>query len=336
MSLLDDVRNHMRTRDMAIRTEKCYLRWIEKFLRFHRSRAGQWLHPTNMGSEQVNQFLTYLAVTRKASASTQQQALAALLMLYQDFLKQRLNLDIIRAKHPDHMPVVLSVSEVRQVFRAIPFGVHRLIAGLQYGAGLRLMESIRLRIKDIDFQRKQVLVRDGKGEKDRYVPLPQRLTDALHRQINGTLVQHREDMQFGAGWVWMPYALANKYPTAGCDPIWQYVFPGRRLTRDPRSDDRELGLMKGRGRHHIHESSVQKAVRRAVQKSGLNKRIWSKGGLTCPGTKRSGMRFGCPCSISPIRLNAVTPFDIRLRHTCWKEGPTSAPFRNCSATRTFP
>lgn len=279
MSLLDQVRDHMRTRHMAIRTERCYLRWIEKFLRFHRARAGQWCHPATMGSAQVNEFLTHLAVEAKAAASTQQQALAALLMLYRDILKQTLDLDIIRARHPEHMPVVLSVPEVWRVLRLIPFGVYRLITGLQYGAGLRLMESIRLRVKDIDFHRKQILVRNGKGEKDRYVPLPGRLVDGLRRQINATLVRHREDCAHHAGCVWMPYALANKYPTAARDPIWQYVFPGRRITRDPRGDDVETGLMKGRGRHHIHESSVQKAVRRAVRKAGLNKKVWSQGGL---------------------------------------------------------
>ncbi|HBE70435.1 MAG TPA: hypothetical protein DDW52_19975 [Planctomycetaceae bacterium] len=271
MKLLDSVREHMRARHLSIRTERAYLRWIERFLRFHRGRCGEWRHPSLMGSTEVNEFLTHMAVHGKAAASTQQQALAALLMLFREVLRVELDLDIVRAKYPEHMPVVLSEREVWMLMAEVPFGVHRLIAGLQYGCGLRLMESVRLRIKDVDFDRSQILVRNGKGEKDRYVPLPARLIGGLTRQMTSALVQHREDLEFGAGWVWMPYALAEKYPAAGRESGWQYVFPGRRLTVDPRRDDLEQGIMPGRGRHHVHESSVQKAVKRAVRKAGLTK-----------------------------------------------------------------
>jgi integron integrase len=155
--------------------------------------------------------------------------------------------------------------------REIPFGPMRLMAGLQYGAGLRLLESCRLRVKDVDFERRQILIRNGKGDKDRYVPLPERLQDGLERQMKSALVQHREDLNLGAGSVWMPYALAEKYPNASREPGWQYLFPGRHLTRDPRPDANELGTMPGLGRHHVHESSVQKVVKRAVRKSGIIK-----------------------------------------------------------------
>lgn len=155
--------------------------------------------------------------------------------------------------------------------REIPFGPMRLMAGLQYGAGLRLLESCRLRVKDVDFERRQILIRNGKGNKDRYVPLPERLQDGLERQMKSALVQHREDLNLGAGSVWMPYALAEKYPNASREPGWQYLFPGRHLTRDPRPDANELGTMPGLGRHHVHESSVQKVVKSAVRKSGIIK-----------------------------------------------------------------
>ncbi|MEZ6060658.1 MAG: integron integrase [Planctomycetaceae bacterium] len=272
MKLLDQVREHMRATHMAIRTEKAYLSWIERFLRYERDRAGRWRHPGEMGSDEVNRFLTHLAVEQKVAASTQTQALSALLLLFRDILKnEQLSIDAIRAKHPDHIPVVLSVSEVWRVMREIPFGPNRLIAGLQYGAGLRLLESCRLRVKDIDFDRRQIVVRDGKGEKDRMVPLPRKAENGLRRQIESARVQHQDDLNIGAGWVWMPHALSEKYPNAGREFGWQYIFSGRNLRRDPRKDDASVGMQKGLGRHHIHESTVQKCVKRAMDRAQVTK-----------------------------------------------------------------
>ena len=271
MKLIEQVRQHMRARHLAIRTEKAYVGWIERFLRRERELQGEWRHPSTMGSAEVNRFLTYLAVEGKASASTQTQALSALLLLFREVLKMELNVDAIRAKHPEHLPVVLSIAETWRVLGEIPFGVNRLVAGLQYGAGMRLMESCRLRIKDVDFDRKQILIRDGKGEKDRYVPLPEKLREGLQKQIQSAMTQHREDLNIVAGWVWMPYALADKYPNAGREPGWQYVFPGKHITADPRKEEDSVGKMPGRGRHHVHESSVQKAVKRAVARTGVTK-----------------------------------------------------------------
>lgn len=272
MKLLDQVRRHMRTAHYAIRTEKTYLRWIKRFLVHQKDLSGGWRHPSEMGSDEVNEFLTWLAVDGKVSASTQTQALCALLMLFRDVLdNDNLSIDAIRARHPEHIPVVLSQAEVSRVIREIPLGKSRLIAGLQYGSGLRLLESCRLRVKDIDFDRRQVIVRDGKGAKDRAVPLPRRLEQGLRRQIESCRVQHCEDVGMGAGWVWLPNGLAKKYKEAGRAFHWQYVFPGRNLTRDPRSDEESTGMLLGLGRHHIHESTVQKAVKAAMERADVEK-----------------------------------------------------------------
>lgn len=195
-----------------------------------------------------------------------------MLLLFRDVLNSdNLSIDAIRAKHPERIPVVLSVPEVWRVMAQIPFGRNRVISGLQYGAGLRLLEACRLRVKDVDFDRRQIVVRDGKGQKDRAVPLPRKLELALKRHVQSSEVQHREDLQNGAGCVWLPYALNEKYANAGFDFGWQYVFPGRRITADPRRDEDSTGMMKGRGRHHVHESTIQKVVKRAMKKAGVTK-----------------------------------------------------------------
>lgn len=272
MKLLEQVRRHMRAAHLAIRTEKVYISWIKRFLNFEKRRVGEWRHPDRMGSSEVNNFLTYLAVERKVAASTQTQALSALLMLFREVLKNEdLSVDAIRAKHPETLPVVLSQAEVWRVMGEIPFGPNRIIAGLQYGSGLRLLESCRLRVKDVDFDRRQIVVRNGKGEKDRFVPLPRRLEVGLRRQIESARVQHREDVSFGAGWVWLPHGLANKYKNAGRSFHWQYIFSGRNLRRDPRRGEESSGIMPGLGRHHLHESTVQKAVKAAMQRAEVDK-----------------------------------------------------------------
>ncbi len=260
---------------MSIRTEEAYVRWITEFLRFFKEQTGQWRHPRTLGTAEVNEFLTYLAVKRQVASSTQNQALSALVFLYREVLRLEIQLDAVRAKPPERLPVVLSVDEVRRVLNAVPEGSGRLMTGLMYGAGLRLMEVCRLRVKDLDFERFQIIVRDGKGEKDRAVPFPRKLVAGLRKQVEEVRRLHREDLQLGAGWVWLPYALAAKYPNAGKSWNWQYVFPAQNLSREPRpreadeaaSGEEELQLR----RHHIHENSVQKMVAAAVKKAGLSK-----------------------------------------------------------------
>ena len=272
MKLLEQVRRHMRTRHLAIRTETAYVRWINRFLLFHRKGRGNWVHPDNMGSEEINSFLTHLAVDKKVAASTQNQALSALLMLFREVLDNDLvTIDAIRAKHPERIPVVLSADEIANVLRKIPLGPCRLIAGLQYGAGLRLLEACRLRVKDVDFGRQQICIRDGKGGKDRAVPLPRRLETGLRNQMVMTQTRHTADLANKAGWVWLPYALVEKYPTAGQELAWQYVFPGSRISTDPRAGDDSVGRINGPGRHHIHASTVNKQVKRAMSVAGVTK-----------------------------------------------------------------
>jgi integron integrase len=237
-ALLEKTRQLMRQLHMSIRTEESYLRWIEEFLRYQKSQSGEWQHPNQMGSAEVNRFLTYLAVERNVAASTQNQGFSAILFLYRKVLNSAIQIDATRAQTPERVPVVLSTEEVRLVLNGLPLGPIRLMGGLMYGAGLRLMECCRLRIKDFDFQRWQITVRDGKGEKDRMVPLPKRLAEGLKRQIESVKRQHSEDLAAGAGWVWLPYALAEKYPNAGRSLGWQYLFPAPRLSRDPRHEKR--------------------------------------------------------------------------------------------------
>jgi len=282
--LLEQTRQLLRARHLSIRTERAYLGWIERFLRFHRQRSGRWVHPNELSNDDINAFLTHLAVEGKVAASTQNQALSAILFLWKQVLQRELKLDAVRAQKPQRVPVVLSVDEVRRVLAALPPGPLYLIGSLAYGAGLRLMECCRLRVKDVDFERKQITVRDGKGEKDRVVPLPQRVAAALTEQIERVRRQHAEDLQAGAGWVWLPYALAEKYPQAGRSLGWQYVFPARNVSIDPRpreadegstnpeAETRRRAEAKQVRRHHIHESSVQKGIERAIKQSGITKR----------------------------------------------------------------
>ncbi len=261
--LLDQVRRTMRVAHYAIRTEQAYVDWIRRFILYHNKR-----HPNEMGAVEITEFLTDLAVAGKVAPSTQNQALSALLFLYQQVLKRELpRIDAVRASAPVRLPVVMSVSEVRRLFESVPEGLCQLMIELMYGSGLRLLECCRLRVKDVDFARRQIIVREGKGDKDRAVPLPELLTERLRQQIETVRRQHQLDIQAGSGHVWLPHALAKKYPQANRELIWQYVFPSSRLARDPREAD---GLLR---RHHLHETSVQKAMRDAVVKSGLNKKI---------------------------------------------------------------
>ena len=233
-SLLDQTQRLIRAKHMSIRTERSYLNWIERFLRFHRERRGEWVHPSELSDADINAFLSHLAVEGNVAASTQNQALSAILFLFKKVLRRDVTIDAVRAQRPERVPVVLSVEEVRQVLAQLPAGPMELIGGLAYGAGLRLMECCRLRVKDIDFQRMQITVRDGKGAKDRMVPLPERAAEGLRAQLQNVRRLHEEDLQAGAGWAWLPYALARKYPQAGRQIGWQYVFPAAKLSIDPR------------------------------------------------------------------------------------------------------
>jgi len=258
--LLDRVRDAIRLKHYSIRTEEAYVTWIKRYIYFHNVR-----HPAEMGAAEVEAFLTSLAVEKNVAASTQNQALSALLFLYKEVLQQDLGpIDTLRAKKPKRLPTVLTKEEVQQVLGQLS-GVNLLIARLLYGSGLRLMECLRLRVKDLDFAQRLILVRDGKGAKDRVTMLPETLIVPLQDHLRIVKRTHEEDLAQGHGAVYLPHALERKYPNANREWIWQYVFPSTRLSVDPRS--------RVVRRHHIHESSLQKAVRAAAQATGIPKRI---------------------------------------------------------------
>lgn len=257
--LLDQVRERLRFRHYSIRTEKVYIHWIRRFILFHGKR-----HPSEMGAQEVEGFLSWLAADRGVAASTQNQALSALLFLYREVLAIELPwLDGIKpAKRPERLPVVLKREEIAAILSHLE-GRNALMASLLYGSGLRLMECVRLRIKDVDLERRQLLVRDGKGGKDRMTMLPESVVPVLSDQLARVREVHRQDVAAGFGAVWLPHALARKYPRAPWEPGWQYVFPATRRSTDPRS---------GRiGRHHIDEQTLQRAVKRAVRAAGIEK-----------------------------------------------------------------
>jgi integron integrase len=282
--LMDEVRAKFRVLHKGKRTEVAYMGWIRRYLLFAKAHHGQWVHPIELGNDDINRFLSSLAVDNNVAASTQNQALSALLFLYTKVLKVKVKFDAERAQRPSRLPVVMTPSEVKQVLLHIPQGPYRLMVGLFYGSGMRLMDACRLRVKDIDFERRQITIREGKVEKDRCVPLPQKLIPHLQSQILAVRKLHEEDLASGAGWVWLPYALADKYPAAGRTLAWQFVFPAPSISRDPyprlpmEGDETtsrhvtENDLTQLR-RHHIHESSVQKVVTNAARQSGVNKKI---------------------------------------------------------------
>lgn len=257
--LLDQIRERLRTRHYSYRTEQQYLHWTRRFILFHGKR-----HPAELAGKDVEAFLNHLANARHVSASTQNQALAALLFLYKEVLGIRLPwLDgVVRAKKPQHLPVVLSAREVRQVLRRLD-GIAWLVASLLYGSGLRLIEALRLRVKDIDFDYRQIVVRDGKGGKDRVTVLPSDLESPLRRQLERVRDAHTHAAHHGFGGVELPFAIDRKYPTATSELTWQYVFPADHPSRDPRS-----GAWR---RHHVHEDTIQRAVRAAVRAAGIAK-----------------------------------------------------------------
>lgn len=257
--LLDQMREVIRVKHYSLRTEKTYLSWVRNFIHWSGLR-----HPADMGAPEIEAFLSMLANQRDVAASTQNQALAALLFLY----KQVLGVDmpwldgITRAKKPARLPVVLSQSEVRAVLGNTK-GVNGLIISMLYGTGMRLMEGLRLRVKDVDFDSAIILVRDGKGGKDRVVPLPASLVQALRHQLAARRKMHDVDMARGMVDVELPHALWKKYPNAPKEWAWQYVFAAADYSTDPRT-----GVIR---RHHIHEKTIQRAMRAAVIAAGITK-----------------------------------------------------------------
>jgi len=258
--LLDLVRARMRRLGMARRTELAYIGWIRRYIRYHNMR-----HPRDMGKPELEQFLTSLAVERNVSSRTQNQALSALLFLYKQVLQTEFTWmkDVRRARVSQHVPVVFSREEVNQVLGQLT-GHHWLIAGLLYGAGLRLMECLRLRVKDLDAARNEITIRSGKGAKDRRTLFPQRLKNPVAVQIEEVVRIHQRDLMAGFGRVWLPEALAVKYPNAANELIWQYLFPSIRRSIDPRSGTER--------RHHLSETGVQRAIRNAIQAAGVRKK----------------------------------------------------------------
>ena len=257
--LLDQVRDRLRLKHYSIRTETQYVQWIRRFILFHDKR-----HPRDMGVAELEAFLTHLAVEGRVAASTQNQALSALLFLYREVLAINLPwLDnVVRAKTPQRLPVVLTRQEVVSVLDGMS-GVHGLMARLLYGTGMRLMECVRLRVKDVDFEQAEILIRDGKGAKDRVTMLPQSLVEALRAHLKIRQCLYEEDRAKGMASVYLPDALDRQYPNAAVDWAWQYIFNSGSYSIDPRSGAER--------RHHIDEKLLQRAVKKAVVASGIAK-----------------------------------------------------------------
>jgi integron integrase len=258
--LLDRVRYAIRARHYSVSTERAYVGWIKRFILYHYKR-----HPLEMGEKEITSFLSHLAVERHVSASTQNQALSAILFLYRHVLHREIGDlgDIVRARRPKRLPVVMTREEVRAVLSHLQ-GDKWLIASIMYGAGLRLMECLRLRVQDIDFAANQIIVRDGKGFKDRITMLPVGVKEPLLRHLKAVREVYKRDLTDGYGRILMPYALARKYPNAAAEWRWQWVFPQKHRWKNRNTGEQ--------GRHHIDMSIVQRAVKEAVARSGINKR----------------------------------------------------------------
>jgi integron integrase len=257
--LIDQVRDRLRVKHYSIRTEQVYVDWIRRYIFFHDKR-----HPKDMEAADVEAFLTHLAVAGKVSASTQNQAKSALLFLYREVLDIQLAWleNITQAKAPKRLPVVLTVSELQALLAHLK-GTHLLISSLLYGGGMRLMEAVRLRVKDVEFSRHEILVREGKGFKDRVTMLPEAVVASLKKHLAKVKILHGEDLAQGYGEVYLPFALDKKFPTAGREWGWQYVFPSKNLSLDPRSGKTR--------RHHVDEKGVQRAVKQAVRDAEIVK-----------------------------------------------------------------
>jgi integron integrase len=259
--LLDRMRAEIRVRHYSIRTEQAYVDWARRFILFHNKR-----HPQEMGAEEVRDFLSYLALERNVSASTQSQAKSALLFLYRDVLRIELPWleEVISAKKAKRLPVVLTPTEMRRLLNAMS-GTMGLAASLLYGTGMRLMEGLRLRVKDVEFERREIIVREGKGNKDRVTMLPENLILPLRAHLEKVKALHERDLEAGLGEVYLPDALARKFPKAARTWGWQFVFPSAVRSTDPRT-----GIER---RHHVYEASVQRAVREAARLAEICKPV---------------------------------------------------------------
>ena len=257
--LLDSVRETIRRKHYSLRTESTYIDWIKRYILFHRKR-----HPAEMGAAEMEQFLNHLAVQKKVAASTQNQALSALVFLYREVLRKDFEWmeNLERAKKPARLPIVLTEFEVHKVLAHLD-GQLWLMASLLYGAGLRLMECVRMRVKDIDFEYRQITVRDGKGNKDRVTMLPEASLEPLKHHLEKVRSLHQQDLADGCGEVYLPFALERKYREAGKEWAWQYVFPAVKRSIDPRGGKKR--------RHHIDEKTLQRAVKHAVRRAQLTK-----------------------------------------------------------------
>ena len=257
--LLEQVSDVARLKHLSLRTEQAYLTWIRRYIIFHEKR-----HPQELGAEGVRSFLTHLAVDQRVAAATQNQAFHALLFLYRNVLRMEdPNIEgVERAQQSRSLPVVFTKEEANAVIANMK-GEHKLIASLLYGSGLRIMEAVRLRVKDIDFSMHEITIRDGKGEKDRRTMLPRSLKPALETQVSAVRQLHAHDLTRGYGEVYLPYALGEKYKNAAKEILWQYLFPADKLSVDPRSGKTR--------RHHVSEQNVQRAVKTALHKAGVRK-----------------------------------------------------------------
>lgn len=281
--LLDRIRMAIRTRHYSIRTEEAYVTWARRYILFHKKK-----HPSAMGAEEINAFLTHLAVERNVSASTQNQALSALLFLYKEVLQENVGWigDVVRATRPKRLPVVFTREEVVQILGRMA-GTERLLGELLYGTGMRVMESVRLRVKDLDFATGAILVREGKGQKDRITLLPRSLGDRLVAHLAEVRAVHDRDVAGGMGAVYMPDALSRKYPGASRSWAWQYVFPARRISVDPRGGERR--------RHHFDERLVQRVFAAALKAAGI--------------AKAGGVHALRHCAASPV-MPSRCPFHV--------------------------
>lgn len=257
--LLEQLKIALRVRHRTLATETAYVGWVRRYIYFHNKR-----HPSEMGADEINAFLSHLAVEGKVAASTQNQALNALVFLYRHVLEKEFGPleGLIRAKRPERVPVVMTRQEVKAVIDEMK-GLSRLQTTMLYGTGMRVKECLRLRVKDVDFDMNQITIRDAKGHKDRYVMLPAVAASGLRRHLRWAWKQHQADLEAGYGRVYLPYALERKYPQAPTEWKWQYVFPATKISTDPRS-----GITR---RHHLHVSVLQKAVKAAVRRAKIYK-----------------------------------------------------------------
>jgi integron integrase len=262
--LLDIVRDKIRFKHYSISTEKTYVHWIKHYIFYHQKR-----HPKEMGKQEIEEYLTHLAVERKVSPTTQNQAFSALLFLYKEVLGVDLsgwNIQALRAQERKHIPVVLTRDEVKKVIGNLD-GIYELMVSMMYGCGLRMQEVLNLRVKDIDFGFDKVYVYDSKSLQDRTLPLPMMLKSQLQRQVEKVEQTHKTDLEAGFGSVYMPHALEKKFPKAKFETKWQYVFPMRNLSKDPRSGETR--------RHHVHAQTLGRNIKTAAQKAKIHKRVSS-------------------------------------------------------------